>query len=225
MTKKGIIHLSILAILTCATLIVWQEAESEKAEMLAAPAPEDEMEIMTGRREAEAEGHVMMKVILPMILTAAYAGFLTVVYVLPEVVDRFTQETLGSTEAVEDDALHDARAALAQGDYDEAIKRFREVYKTDPDDRFPLVEIARIQREKLDDPEAAVATLQDALESKDWRQNDAGFFMFRIADIYENDLENKEGAINILQQVYEEFPDTRHSANATHKLREFGVTV
>ena len=69
----------------------------------------------------------------------------------------------------------------------------------------------------------AVETLREALESHEWRENDAAFFMFRIADIYENDLDNHDGAIAILKQVLEVLPETRHSANATHKLREFGA--
>lgn len=223
MSKKGIIHLSILAILICVTLLVWQNAESEKARVLALPA--DEMDMILDTRESREEGRVMMRVAIPMILTVAYAGFLTVAYVMPEIVDRFTQEALGSTEEMEEDSFRDARSALAQGEYDEAIREYREGYEKDIDDRFPLVEIARIQREKLGDPHAAVNTLQEALEGKDWRENDAAFFMFRIADIYENDLDNKNGAIKILQQVCEEFPETRHSANATHKLRELGITV
>lgn len=223
MSKKGIIHLSILAILVCITLIRWQIAENEKARILA--LPQDELEMILDTRESKADGKVMMAVALPMLLTMAYAGFLTVVYVMPAVVDRFTQEVLGSSEEVEDDPLREARAALAQGDYAEAISLFYDAYQTTPDDRFPIVEIARIQREKLGDSLAAVTTLKEALESKDWRENDAAFFMFRIAEIFEHDLDNKEGAINILQQVCEEFPETRNSANATHKLRELGAAV
>ncbi|MGE9267562.1 MAG: tetratricopeptide repeat protein [Verrucomicrobiales bacterium] len=222
MSKKTTIHVAILAILVCITLIVWQKAESEKSRRLAEKR-EDEMEILLDRSEAVEEGNVMVKVAVPMVITVAYAGFLVVVYVLPYFVDRFTEEALGSTEEVEDDPLHDARAYTAQGDYEEAIRSYREVFEQNPDDRLPIVEISKLQREKLGDPQGAVDTLKGALESKEWRENDAAFFMFRISEIYEQELDNHEGAVAILTQVTEEFPETRHSANATHKLRELGA--
>jgi TolA-binding protein len=47
--------------------------------------------------------------------------------------------------------------------------------------------------------------------------------MFRLAEIYDANLEDRMSAASILQQVIEQFPESRHSANARHKLREWGV--
>jgi hypothetical protein len=89
--------------------------------------------------------------------------------------------------------------------------------------RLPWVEIAKIHRDNLENPVAAIATLREALESHEWEVNDAAYFMFRIAELYDEDLANRETAIEILQQVCSELPETRHSANARHKLHEWGV--
>ena len=91
------------------------------------------------------------------------------------------------------------------------------------ENRFPWVEIAKIQHDNLEDPDAAIATLRDALESHEWKVNDAAFFMFRLAELYEEDKAELTQSIGILHQVVSLFPETRHSANATHRLRELGA--
>ncbi|MEN8695246.1 MAG: tetratricopeptide repeat protein [Akkermansiaceae bacterium] len=231
MNPKLLIHLGILLVLICITLIIYNSASNPKKDEKPKDAEEEYVEEYDNSEYDSAENlgadedntaEVMMAVALPMLLTTAYIGFLVMTYVLPAFVDKMSEEMYGSTAEVEDDPLHDARAAVAQGDYPEAIKNYRQVFLQNPDDRFPMVEIAKIQRENLNSPAVAVETLREALESKEWRENDAAFFMFRIADIYENDLDNHEGSVAILKQVLETLPETRHSANATHKLRELG---
>ncbi len=95
--------------------------------------------------------------------------------------------------------------------------------ETDPYNRLPWVEIAKIQHANLENPGAALETLRSALESHEWPVNDAAYFMGRIAEIYLEDMEDTASCITILNQMVELFPETRHSANATHKLRELGA--
>ncbi|MEC8942508.1 MAG: tetratricopeptide repeat protein, partial [Verrucomicrobiota bacterium] len=121
------------------------------------------------------------------------------------------------------DPMHDARVFLARGDYEAAIAAYRAVARTQPENRFPWVEIAKIQHDNLEDSDASIETLRTALESREWRVNDMAFFMFRLAELYEVDKEDKPRAVSILEQVVELFPETRHSANATHRLRELGA--
>ena len=221
MSKAFIIHLVVIASLMGGTFFAWQANEAKKAAR--SSHSDDAAEEFIRERDGmfeEAQG--MGMVAIPLGLTVLYAGFVTVVYLLPAVADRFTQETLGSTEEVEEDDMREARSAFAQGEYDDAVELYQEAWKRHPDDRLPIVEIAKIQRENLGDSLAAVATLRNALEGQNWRENDAAFFMFRIADFCAEDLDNQAGAVAILQQVIEEFPETRNSANATHRLREMG---
>ena len=155
-----------------------------------------------------------------LMLAGAYLGIMFVLYVLPAITDKATTAVLDSGELVEKDPLHDARAAYARGDYEDAMAVYRSVAEEDPYNRLPWVEIAKIQHDNLEDPEAAIATLREALEKHDWAINDAGYFMGRLADIYLEDLEDLESSVSILNQMVELFPETRHSANATHKLNE-----
>ena len=47
--------------------------------------------------------------------------------------------------------------------------------------------------------------------------------MFRLAELYEEVKDDTPQSVSILEQVVELFPETRHSANATHRLRELGA--
>lgn len=157
-----------------------------------------------------------------LMLAGVYVGVLFVLYILPAITDKATSAVLDSNELVETDPLHDARAAYARGDYEEAMAVYRSVTETDPYNRLPWVEIAKIQHDNLEVPAAAIETLRTALESHEWPVNDAAYFLGRLAEIYHDDLEDKEAAVTILNQMIELFPETRHSANATHRLREMG---
>ena len=158
-----------------------------------------------------------------LMLAGVYLGVLFVLYILPTITDKATSAVLDSNELVETDSLHDARAAYARGEYEEAMDVYRSVVDDDPYNRLPWVEIAKIQHDNLEDPEAAIATLREALESHEWPINDAAYFMGRLAEIYHEDMEDDESCIIILEQMIELFPETRHSANVTHRLREMGA--
>ena len=157
-----------------------------------------------------------------LMLAGVYLGGLFIMYILPAITDKATHMVYDSGEQVEKDPLHDARAAHARGDYEEAISVYLSVSNDDPYNRLPWVEISKIQHDNLEDPDAAIHTLSNALEKQEWPVNDAAYFMGRLSEIYLEDKEDKESAITILKQMIEIFPETRHSANATHKLREMG---
>lgn len=155
-----------------------------------------------------------------LMLAGVYVGIMFVLYVLPTITDKATSAVLDSGELVEKDPLHDARAAYARGDYQVAMEVYRNFSSEDPYNRLPWVEIAKIQHDNLEDPEASVATLREALESHEWPINDAAYFMGRLSEIYLDDLGDQEACVTILNQMIELFPETRHFANATHKLND-----
>lgn len=152
------------------------------------------------------------------LITGIYLGVIFVLYLLPTMVQTATDSVLGSNAEIENDPLHDARAAVARGDYQEAIDLYQKVLSEDAKNQQAWIDQANIQQKKLNNPQAAIETLQLALSSHDWPDNDEGYFMSRIADIQLNDLENKQAAVQLLQEIIDTFPNTRHSANATHKL-------
>lgn len=185
----------------------------------------DELEkVPTMREKLESiKSEKSLSGIMLAFVTAGLVGVVFVVDVLPAIAHRFTHAVYDSAEMIEEDVMHDARAKLAQGDYEGAIGAFRDAAAEDSLNRLPWVEIAKIQRENLSDPSAAVATLRQAVEGQEWEQNDAAYLMFRLAEIYDGDLADRVSASTIMQQVMDQFPETRHSANARAKLHEWGI--
>lgn len=169
------------------------------------------------------DGERTIEGILLTFLSAGLFGIFFVVYVLPFLAHRATHAIYDSGEMMERDVMHDARSLLAQGDYEGAIAAFQHAAAADPLNRLPWVEIAKIYKDNLGDPASAVATIRHALESQEWEINDAAYFLFRLAELY-NEVEGDRGsAVAIMNQVVEQFPGTRHSANATHKLHEWAT--
>lgn len=202
------------------------QIEKDKAalqEMKYEGEPDDEI----AKTQANIEGREGQKIftgILLAFLTAGLIGIVFVIHVLPMIAQRFTHAVYDSAEMVEQDAMHHARAKVAQGDWEGAIEEFRAAAAEDPLNRVPYVEISKIQLDHLEDPQAAVQTLRHAIEDQEWQENDAAYLMFRLAEVYEVKLNDHDSAGLIMNQVVEQFPESRHSANARHKLREWGMT-
>ncbi len=186
---------------------------------------QDEMEEIPSLRdkiESIDNGKTLTGIMMAF-LTAGLVGIIFVVDVLPTIAHKFTHAVYDSGEEVEEDPMHDARALLAQGEYEQAVAAFRDAAAGDPLNRLPYVEISKIQREHLHDPQGAVETLRGAIEGQEWQVNDAAFLMFRLAEVYDESLNDRSSAAAIMQQVIEQFPETRHSANARHKMHDWGL--
>jgi tetratricopeptide (TPR) repeat protein len=171
--------------------------------------------------ETSLEGEKLFNGILLTFLSAGVAGIFFVVYVLPFFAQRVTHAVYDSAEMMERDAMHDARSLMAQGEYEAAIGAFQKAAAADPLNRLPWVEIAKIQKDNLGDPAAAIDTIRYALESQAWEVNDAAYFLFRLAELYDEVQGDRESAVAIMNQVVDQFPGTRHAANANHKLHDW----
>lgn len=155
-----------------------------------------------------------------MIVVGVIGGLAAVKYVIPWIGDVMGTFFFSSGEQVVMDDSMKAVAKLAQGDYEGAIAEYEKIAKEKPEDSFPVAEIAKIYAEKMDDPRRALAYLQARLEGKEWEQDAAAFLMFRMVDLHADKLNDYQAARDLLEQVVANFPNTRHSANAHHKLRE-----
>lgn len=237
MDRKLFINLCILAAIFCVAGLIWtgmgptaptrptpeEFAIAEAKDLVEVDPISGDDKIIGWKPEGVSQSSKMMVGIVLLIAIAGYGGIVFVSYILPTFVHRFTHIFYGSDEEAEGDPMHDARALFAQGEFERAIEAYREVAREQPENRFCWVEISKIQQDNLENPEAAIRTLREALESYEWRVNDAAFFMFRLSDLYERVKKDMPTSISILQQVVETFPDTRHAANATHRLRELGA--
>jgi tetratricopeptide (TPR) repeat protein len=167
------------------------------------------------------EGERTIVGILLTFLSAGVLGIFFVVFVLPFFAQRVTHAVYDSGEMMERDVMHDARSFVAQGEYEAAIAAFQQAAAAEPLNRLPWVEIAKIQKDNLGDPAAAIQTIRYALESQAWEVNDAAYFLFRLAELYEEVEGDRTSAVAIMNQVVDQFPGTRHAANANHKLHEW----
>lgn len=183
---------------------------------------DEELPALKSKRDSVVGDRTLSGILLTFV-GAGIAGIVVVVYLLPFFAQRITHAVYDSAEMIEKDVMHDARALVAQGEYHAAIEAFKEAAKAEPLNRLPWVEIAKIYKDNLEDPEAAIQTIRYALESQEWEINDAAYFLFRLAELYEEVLGDRVTAIAILRQVVEQFPRTRHSANAAARLHEWGA--
>jgi tetratricopeptide (TPR) repeat protein len=154
------------------------------------------------------------------ILMGLAGGLLAVKYFIPWLGDMMGEAMFSSGEKVEQDHMTKAAARIAQGDYPGAIEQYESMLREKPDDPFPVAEIAKMHAERLHDPQAALKVLEEHLQSKDWPVDDAAFIMFRIADLHLTHRHDFETARDMLEQIIGNFPNTRHSANAHHRMSE-----
>ncbi|MEM6911627.1 MAG: tetratricopeptide repeat protein [Verrucomicrobiota bacterium] len=170
------------------------------------------------------EGDALGRSLLVFVGGGLLLGAAFLIWVLPALINKVNDMLYDSGEQVELDETQRARVLVAQGDYDTAISEFRKLSQKHPEDRVPVIEIAKIQLDKLADPDAAIATFEEVLDGREWGPEDAAFFLFRLEELYLEEKGDSAKAIELLEFVIEQFPETRFSANATHKLHEIRKT-
>lgn len=221
MSKKLIFHLSILSALALYTIFAYVTADEVKDKKEVAEEVEYQpFEDVNAILEKDHSTQRMLKVGLPLLVTMIYGGVVFVLFALPVVVDKLAQEMIGSSEQLGPDPLEPARAAVEDEDYLGAIALYREAWQEDLGNRVPMAEIALIQRQHLGSAAVAISTLEEALERFDWEEDDRAFFLFRMVDIYEEDLQDKKMTVQTLKRVTEECSGSRHAGNAMNRLRE-----
>ncbi len=148
------------------------------------------------------------------------AGLLVVKYFLPWFGDAVGTAVYFSGERVGPGEGTEASAKLAHGDYEGAIAEHEKTLAEDPAQSLLVVEIAKICADKLHDPQRALQVLQKHLTARAWPEDDAAFLRFRIVEIHLQALKDFARARTLLEQIVADYPNTRHSANAHHKLHE-----
>lgn len=222
--------LILLLLLICATAISWMAFAKQGVDIAALDkqlnqayenaADQDLIKALENEIEGKRSSRIFTGLLLTF-LTAGVVGLFLAVYLLPMLAQKFTHAVYNSGELLEKDLMREAHSLLAQGEYELAIEAFKKVAAEDPYNRLPWVEISKVYRGKMNDPSTALSILRDALEAQDWQVDDAAYLMFRIAELYDEDFQDRTTASGIMHQVVEAFPETRHSANAAHKLREW----
>jgi tetratricopeptide (TPR) repeat protein len=154
-----------------------------------------------------------------LIIIAVAGGVMVLKWIIPAIGDRVADSFYSSPEASEQSPTHKAMALVAQGEYQKALAAFEKILAESPNDRFAVAEMARLHQDKLGDTDAAIAVLESAAAG-DWPEDDKCFFLLRLADLHATHRSDFTRARDLLAQVQQEFPGSRHAANAVHKLRE-----
>ena len=125
-------------------------------------------------------------------------GLFAVLVMLPSLADKVGAFFFSAPEQMKPDPLIKVAAKVSQGDYEGAIKAYRAIASEEPENRFPIFEIAKIQQEHLRDVDAAIETFEKSLENNEWAENDEAAILFRLQQIY---LESKETSIDKSSEI------------------------
>ncbi len=154
-----------------------------------------------------------------MLIVALAAGGFFVVSFLPDIGEGIGNFFFNPNTPVEVNPHGKALAAVARGDYRGAIHEYEKVFEDDPSDTLALSEITHLYCDKLHDPASAATLLENAL-GREWMAEDAAFLSSRLVDVYWHHQGNLSRARELLLEVIELLPGTKHAANAQHRLHE-----
>ncbi len=161
---------------------------------------------------------------LVVVLLALIGGGFVAFSFIPAVGDWIGGLFFAPNEEVEKSPHADAIAKVAQGDFEGAIAEYHEAFKKDPSDTHAVLEMARLYCDRLGDPQAGAGVLESALEHE-WTPDESASMCNHLADIYLNHMHDAPRARALLVQVAESMPNTKHSANAIHRMHEIDRTL
>lgn len=154
-----------------------------------------------------------------LVLVGGVAGVAFVKIVLPMLGDALGNVFFNPNQQIEKSPHADAVAAMARGDYQEAVHAYLKAFEANPRDTHALSEAAKIECEQLANPDAGASILEQAL-GRDWVPEEAAFLTSRLVDVYWKYGHKVREARALLLQIIETMPGTKHAANAQHKLQE-----
>lgn len=153
------------------------------------------------------------------ILVGIGVGCVIALSLVPAVGEAVGHFFYNPNEIAERDPHELARSKMAQGDYEGAIAEYASLFEKDPHDTLSVSEMAHIYCEKLGDPISAEDVLEKALAA-DLPVEEAAFISSRLVDVYWKYQHDADRARKLLINIAETLPNTKHAANAVHRLHE-----
>lgn len=177
------------------------------------------LEALKLRNAETADGTKVFLVFLAIIFIAIVIGAIVATAIIPAIGDAVGSFFFNPNQEIERGPYADAMACVAKGDYGEAIEEYKKVIGRDPADTHAASEIVHLYCDKLVNPNAAEQFLEETLQ-KEWPPEQGAFFASRLVDVYWNYKHDSVSARHILMQIAETMPETKHAANAMHRLHE-----
>jgi len=155
---------------------------------------------------------------------ALVTGVVIAISVVPAIGEWIGGFFYNPGEKMERDPHTVAQAKVAQGDYEGAIESYLAIYEENPHDTLAVSEMAHIYCDRLASPESAASVLEQALDT-DLPPEEAASLSSRLVDVYWKYQHDAENAKALLMQIAETLPDTKHAANAIHRIHEIDRAV
>lgn len=168
-----------------------------------------------GWRQVQGDDGMML---LYFLAVGAVAGLLVVKFLLPALGDALGNLVFSSGEKITSDENYKAVSLAAQGEYEAALAEYEKLLRLRPGNTQYVAEAARLCAERLGRPGRAVELLRQSLEGGGLLPDEDAFLRFRLAHVQELQLEDLAAARRTLEEIVGRHPQTRHSANARHKL-------
>ena len=153
------------------------------------------------------------------ILIGLVIGIIVAFSILPVIGEAFAGLFYGSNARIEKNPHAAAVSKSAQGDFEGAIQEYQRVFDSDPSDLMALSEIVRICCDQLHDYARAAKVLEQALENEHPAESVA-FLSNRLVDVYWTCQHDQFRARQVLMRIVNAMPETKHAANARHRLQE-----
>ena len=182
--------------------------------------------LMETKRMGEAGSMITNLVIC--VSVAALVGALFIIFVLPKIALKFANMVLDQSpqEYVAPTNVDAGRSLVMQGEFEEAVEKFRAAIDEDDPDRIAWTEIAQIQEEQFNDVGAAVATLKEGREAHDWEMDDDINFITRLASLELEKRDNRDAALSLYKEMLDLYGSNEYQANRARKfLKDLGEEV
>jgi|ERR1700677_70530 len=171
------------------------------------------------REKAGGDETVIIVLFLAIIFLAIVIGGVVALAVVPAIGETIGNFFFNPNQEIEKNPHSNAMAKIAQGDYEGAIEAYKKNVEEDPEDMHALSEVIHIYCDKLHDHDSAERYLEEALKNE-WPPEQGAFLASRLVDVYWNHRHDAERARHVLMQIAETMPNTKHAANAVHRLHE-----
>jgi tetratricopeptide (TPR) repeat protein len=168
---------------------------------------------------AEADHTLTVLLFGGVILIGILAGTVFAAMVIPAIGDVVGGFFYSPNQQIEKDPHSDALSKMASGDYEGAAEEYVRLWKDHPEDTHAASEAARLYCERLGAHEKARDLLEEAVEHE-LPAEEGAFLASRLVDVYWGYDYDAIRSREILIQIAESLPDTRHAANAQHRLLE-----
>lgn len=118
-----------------------------------------------------------------------------------------------------------AESYVARGEYERAVAAFEEAIVEDPGDPRPYLRVARLQRDRLNDPEASARWFKRALAESEAGRGIALLVRKELVELYRGPLATPRRAAPLLARIAEESAGTPEAEWAARELAEIKAAM